>query len=109
MLTALEQNEQVQPSKFEVLKRAVNALKLMLLFIFWNYGILITFFMVWVIACYTYFDTVATALLPTKLQNEIMSTPVPGKTAFIIIAGRKVTLKCNCYIKRLKLKFIKGD
>jgi hypothetical protein len=86
-----------------------NSLKLFALFIFWNYGLFVLFFLGFCVACYLYFDAVCLYLLPPEACDTVKDTPTAGKVVFVVIAGRRVAVRMNREVKRLKAKYVKGE
>ena len=108
MYHSLHQTKQINTFKIS-LGKVLTAIKLFALFIFWRYGLFLIFFTGWVIAMYFFFDAVTGATLPPELKEDIMHTPQAGKTIFIIVCGRKVAIKCTCYVKKWKQQYLKGN
>lgn len=96
-------------AKPRTLRKAWKSVKLFALFIFWHYGLLLLFFAGFCLACYFYCHEVLSYLLPPEAQDMVRDTPAGGKVVVVVIAGRRVAVRMNREVKRLKAKYIKGE
>lgn len=102
-----EHQEESKPITFP--GKALKAVKLFALFLFWHYGLMILFFAGFCLACYLYLDTVMAYLLSPDLCEQVQHTPAAGKVVVVVVAGRRVAVRMNRRVKVLKAKYVKGD
>lgn len=91
------------------LRPVLKSIRLVALYILYNYGIFLLAFLVWCFACYLYWDAITSSLLSTEQKHFVDHTPMVTRTVIVVIAGRRVSVKIAQKAKWLQVQMNGGN